>query len=358
MAFTPQELENIANAALDYYVKGSTFKQTIQEKPLLDAMIANQETFPGGKGDISIPVQGVFDTSSFKGYTHNDTVSYSNPANIKRAEYPWKEVHAGITVTYTELKIDGLSVADTTSGDRVTNHSERDVTVLTGLFKNKIEDMGEAWAKKFDEMLHLDGTQDAKQVPGIQLLIADNPTTGTLGGLDRATNAWWRNRSLVDNTAGGGADNRITPSASTQTLSRTLRQEVRQLRRYGRGRYVIIAGSKFLEALDLEIYEKGRLTDEGFTSNKATDIAMADISMRGVGRFVYDPTLDDMGFENRCYFIDTNAIKLKVMQGEDRRIHTPARPHDQYVLYRAMTWTGALTARQLNTSGVYEVNYT
>lgn len=43
-----------------------------------------------------------------------------------------------------------------------------------------------------------------------------------------------------------------------------------------------------------------------------------------------------------------------VMQGEDRRIHTPARPHDQYVLYRAMTWTGALCAKQLNGCGVYQ----
>lgn len=357
MAFSAGELDNISNAALDFYIKGSTFKQTIQEKPLLDAMIAKQETFPGGKGDISVPVQGAFDTSSFAGYTHNDTVGYTNPANMKRAEFPWKEVHAGMTVTYTELKIDGLSVVDTTSGDSVSNHSDRDVHVLTGLFQNKLEDMGESWVKKFDEMLHRDGTQDAKQVPGIRLLIADNPAIGTLGGLDRATNAWWRNRSLVDLTGSGGADGRIVPSASNQTLCRTLRKEVRQLRRYGRGQYLIIAGSKFLEALDLEIYEKGVLTQEGFSSNKSTDISMADVSMRGVGKFVYDPSLDDLGLDNRCYFIDTKAIKLKVMQGEDRRIHTPARPHDQYVLYRAMTWTGGLSAKQLNTSAVYEVNF-
>lgn len=355
MAFTSAELDNIANAALDFYVKGPTFKQTIQDKPLLNALIAKQETFPGGKGDISIPVQGEFDTSSFQGYTHNDTVGYTNPANIKRAEYPWKEVHAGITVTHTELKIDGLSVVDTTSGDRVSNHSERDVTVLTGLFQNKLEDMGESWARSFDEMLHLDGTQDAKQVPGIQLLIAEDPKVGTLGGLSRVTNTWWRNRSAVDLSGSGGTDNRITPSASSQTLSRFLRQEVRQLRRYGKGKYLVIAGSRFLEALDLEIYEKGKLTDAGFSSNKATDISMADVNMRGIGSFMYDPTLDDLGLESRCYFIDTSAIKLKVMQGEDRRIHTPARPHDQYVLYRAMTWTGALVARQLNTSAVYEV---
>jgi len=356
MAFSAAELDNIANAALDFYVKGPTFKQTIQDKPLLDGLIAKQETFPGGKANISVPVQGVFDTSSFAGYTHNDTVSYSNPANIKRAAYPWKEVHSGITVTHTELKIDGLSVVDTTSGDKVSNHSERDVTVLTGLFQNKLEDMGEAWAKKFDEMLHRDGTQDAKQVPGIDLLIAENPTVGTLGGLDRATNTWWRNRAIVSAGSGGAVGaTAITPSAASQTLCRTLRTEVRQLRRYGSGKYLIIAGSAFLEALDLEIYEKGRLTDEGFTSNKATDISMADVNMRGVGKFVYDPTLDDLGKSKFCYFIDTNAIKLKVMQGEDRRIHTPARPHDQYVLYRAMTWTGGLIAKQLNTSGVYEV---
>lgn len=356
MSFTNAELNNILNATLPEYVKGKTLKQTIQEKPLLSAMLDRQETFSGGSGTISIPLQFDFDQSSFAGYTHNDTVSYTNPANIKRAAFTWKEIHAGLTLTFTELKHDGISVSDSATGAKTSNHSDRDIHALTGLLENKMDDMGEAWSRSFDTMLHQDGTQDSKQVPGIRALITDNPSTGVLAGIDRAAFSGWRNRALCDARSSGGSDGRITASASLQTLSRTLRQEVRQLRRYGGTPNLLIAGSGFLEALDLEISEKGTYTQEGFMKSGSTDISMADFSMRGVGKFVYDPTLDDLGLENRCYFIDTKNVKLKVMQGEDRKIHNPARPHDQYVLYRAMTWTGALIARQLNGCGVYEVN--
>jgi hypothetical protein len=82
---------------------------------------------------------------------------------------------------------------------------------------------------------------------------------------------------------------------------------------------------------------------------------MADISMRGIGKFQYDPTLDDLGFAKRAFFIDPKHMYLMVMDGEDMKQHAPARPADQYVLYRGVTWTGGLVADQLNCHGVYEV---
>lgn len=356
MAFSNTEINNILNAALPFYLKGKAFAQTIQEKPLLNALINKQSTFSGGSGKISIPVQFDFDTSSFAGYSHNDTVGYTNPTNIKRAEFTWKEIHAGITVTHTELKIDGISVEDSEIGKRTSEHSGRDIHVLTGLLENKLADMGEAWSRKMDEMLHRDGTQDSKQVPGIAALIADNPTVGTLGGIDRSLVAAWRNRSLVNNTASGGSDARIVPSTSLQTLTKTLRSEVRQLRRYGGMPNLVVCGSRFIEALEAEIHEKGIYTESGF-SKTTNDIGMAEISMTGIGTFLYDPSLDDLGRSRFAYFIDSKNVMLKVMQGEDRKIHNPARPYDQYAIYRAMTWTGALCAKQLNGCGVYEVNF-
>lgn len=346
MAFTNAELANITASALDYYVKGPAFAQNIQEKPLLKALTSKQKTFPGGKGNISIPV--TFDyTTSIAGFTHNDTVSYANPANTKRASFPWKEIHAGISLTLTELKHDGLSVVDSSNGASTSKHSERDLTVLTGLLDEKLKDMTEGWARSFNEMLWLDGTQDAKVVPGITSLITDDPTTGTVGGIDRATNAKWRNRSAV------GA-NAIVWISGQQKVSEFLRKEVRQLTRFGGKPSLVLCGSGFLEYLDKEITSKGVYTQEGF-SKSDTDIGLAGITMRGIGTFVYDPTLDDLGFQNRAYFIDQSNINLMVMDGEDKKQHNPARPHDQYVLYRAMTWTGGLTGKQFTGCAVYEI---
>jgi hypothetical protein len=43
------------------------------------------------------------------------------------------------------------------------------------------------------------------------------------------------------------------------------------------------------------------------------------------------------------------------MDGEDGKQHNPARPENKYVVYRAVTWTMALTARQRNSAGVYSI---
>src|SRR6516225_10548610 len=203
MAFTAGEIASIANASLDFYFKkGSVFDQTIQNKPLLNHFEGSKKTFPGGKGNISLAVVGVYGDGSgndvVKGYTHNDTVGFFTPANIKRANYPWREHHIGLTLTHTELKIDGISVTDEmSSGTSTSNHSQRDMTVLVGLLQDKLFDLGEQYARGMNLLAYGDGTADPKAMAGLALLVADDPSVGTVGGIDRsnASFTWWRNRA-------------------------------------------------------------------------------------------------------------------------------------------------------------------
>ena len=46
MQITAQQLQNVANQALDFYMKDKIWSQTIQDKPLLAAMRSAQKTFP------------------------------------------------------------------------------------------------------------------------------------------------------------------------------------------------------------------------------------------------------------------------------------------------------------------------
>jgi hypothetical protein len=69
----------------------------------------------------------------------------------------------------------------------------------------------------------------------------------------------------------------------------------------------------------------------------------------------YEPQLDDLGYAKYGYVLDLNAIKWQPMQNEEMRTHNPERPPEKYVLYRAVTTTGGITANQLNTSGVYSI---
>lgn len=368
MAFTAGELQNIANASLDYFLnKGDTFKQSIQARPLVAGMERGAKTFSGGKGDISLGVLGNFGDGSgndqLKGYTHNDTVTFYTPANIQRAKYAWREMHIGLTLTHTELKHDGLSVADT-NGDSTTSHRGRDMHVLVGLMENKLFDFGERYARSLNELLWGDGVADPKAMAGIQSILTEDPSTGTVGGLDRsvAGNSWWRNRAR---TAAFGTAVGVTPALSAHgggavtsaaanggALIQVLQQEKRQLVRYGGNPTMFLAGSDFINAMEVEMRANGYYTQNGFRGPQ--DGAMGGLRFDGV-EIKYDPTLDDMGMAKRAYWFDPRHIYLMKMDGEWRRQHTPSRPHDQFVLYRSITCTGQMVAVQCNSGLVIDI---
>jgi hypothetical protein len=345
MAISYTAATDAADALLEFYVRGDAMSQTMQERPLLRVLTGAQETFPGGKQYISEPVQGVYmDTSAsgfFAGYEHADTLTFSEGGNLDRCQVPWYEVHAGLEISWTDLKRDGITI---TESDEPSMHSKRDQVILTSLFANRMQDFTESWARSMNKMLWQDGSQDSKQVPGLLYMIPDDPTSGTFENIAR-TYTWWRNRALV-------SGNKITASASAQTLTKTLRSERVQLMRYGGRPNAALCGSDFIDALRLEVHEKGQYTQTGF--KKSTDISMPYIELDGL-RFEYDPTLDDLGLAKRCYVFDTRRLKLRPMEGEENRIIKPTRPYDQLVFLRSMTWTGGLLQTQPNSSGVYEV---
>ena len=156
---------------------------------------------------------------------------------------------------------------------------------------------------------------------------------------------WWRHR--VNTT--------LVASGANQTLTRFLRNEMRQLKRYGGKPNVALCGNDFINALDIEITDKGLFTQEGWTKEKATDFGANKFKLMGLGTFEYDPTLDDLGYSKYCYIMDNRRIKLRPMQGEDNKLRMPERPYNYFVFLKSMTWTGGMTCTQLNANAVYAI---
>lgn len=348
---------DLANQLLTFYVKKGPLSQTTQDKPLLREFMKASETFPGGKDNISLPVQGAYmeDTNGFySGYSNDDSLSFLNGDDVLRIEYPWKEMAANFWITHTELKKDGITILD---GQKQREHkSVEAVRITTSVLKNRLTNFGESLARARQKMFWRDGTQDAKVIPGLLSILTDTPNVGTTGGLNRATYTWWRHRArlgaLAETTNTGPA---ITHSKTEQTLTKTLRAEARQLFRFGGKPTLLLAGSDFIEALEDEVHEKGIYTQEGFKNEGKTDIGMAKIHMRGLGTFEYDPSLDDLGLSKRCYVIDPRHLMVKTMEGEWNKLLTPERPYNYLVFLKTVTDTGALICDQLNCHGVYEV---
>lgn len=346
MPFTSQELENIANAAIDFHFqRGTITSQTIQDKPLLKDMMGRMKTFPGGKGNITVRVKGDY-TTAIQGFENDDTVTYGDPANIKTAIYPWKLIHAGIQFTHHELLNDGISVTDSETGSGTSNHTDREKTALANLLQDKLEDMQEGIDRGFNNMFWKDGSQDSKQVPGLQSIILDDPTSATVvAGLDQSQLTWWRNRASLGLTAS---------TASDLNVINTLQAEFRQLRRYGGKISKIYAGSDAITWIEKELRSKGNFTLDGWAKGGKIDASIADLTFKGVD-IMYDPTLDDLGRAKYFYCLDTRFIYPMVIEGENMKTHTPARPENKYVYYRAKTWAGGLVCKRRNVHGVYSI---
>lgn len=356
---TQAQLDFIATSALDFYLnKGTAFQQTLQARPLVGKMEGKAKNFTGGNRDITVFVQGKFGADgvndSLVGYEFDDAVAFYNPANLDTLSFKWREHHIGINVTHTELKMDGITVSSEMGG--TSSLSGREKHALINMWENKLFDFGERYARSLNALLWGDGTGDAKALHGLRHFLTANPALGTVGGKDRAlaANAYLRHRACTAAAhAAGSGKNAVTSSAANGgALIEVLQAEKRQLTRYGGNPNVFLAGSDFIAAYERELKANGNYSMNGWKGPQ--DGAIGPVLFDGTP-LQYDPTLDDLGLEKRGYWYDDRHIHLMKMPGEWRKVHNPARPVNKFVLYRSITSTGQMVARQLNSALVIDI---
>lgn len=119
-------------------------------------------------------------------YAENDTFMYYSgyellnvsPSDVlTAAEYNWKQAAVVVTI----------------SGEQQRKNSGRERMIR--LLSSRIRNAEKTMINNTSIGIYSDGTGSAgKQFGGLQLLVADSPATGTVGGIDRANYAFWRNQ--------------------------------------------------------------------------------------------------------------------------------------------------------------------
>lgn len=348
-SFTVDQLAIIAATTIDFHKRGGLLAQQIDDKPTLKIFRAKEKTFPGGKENITIGVKG-FIPAGVDGYENDDTVTYVNNTSGLRASYPYKELHEGMTVPFSELKRNGITIVDTAMGLRGKAAPQADKVQLANLLTEKQQEMAERWASGWNNMLWDDGTAKPKGFAGIPFYISDTPAVGTVGGISRVSNTWWRNIAQLGIAA-------TTANAADQILVKQLTKTTRQLYRYGGKPDVYAAGSDFLDQLENEARARGNYTQDGWSKGGGSGNIKLDIdgfAFKGKV-FFYEPRLDLLGKAKYCYMIDSTKLRLMGMEGEVDRVHTPARPPEKYAGYQALTYTGGTVCDQLNAHAVLSI---
>ncbi|AKR54330.1 phage structural protein [Devosia sp. H5989] len=360
MAFTADEIANIANSSLETFLdKGKVWAQNIQDKPMLAAFQVSAGSFTGGKEVVSLGVKSGQGGGQLQGFDGDDQVSYYNPTGTKRVKFPWKEHHIGTRTTLTELKTDGINVVENGASQTTEPMSDREAQALANNMDEKNEALMEDYNASLDSLIHLDGSADSKALAGIGAFILDVPNVGQTGGLPRAVYPWWTNRAATAAFGGAGGQGAITVNpANGGALIEFMDKEWRQLGRYAGGisGVKLFAGSDFIDGYKKELRSNGFYSQDMSKDDGTPDGSMKDPKHAGK-QIVYDPTLDDMGLSKRLYAIDMSrkGIRLLYMEGNRMKRHNPARPYDRYVIYQGITTTAVMVARRLRSSGVYDI---
>lgn len=257
-------------------------------------------------------------------YTGFDTIAYTGPELFSAAEFA--------------LKLCAVPVA--ISGEEMLKNSGQ--SRMIDLFEKRISNAEKTMANKISEALYSDGTGNSgKEIGGLKLLVADDPTSGTVGGINRATsgNEFWRNKSKV-----------ISASANALTSSTIL----------GAMNEVYLKCSRGVDKPDLivtddylyDLYEQALQPQQRFNDPKLAEAGFQNLKYKGAD-VIFDGGQGGNCPTKHMYFINTNYLYLrphkernfKVIGGERMAINSDA-------IYKIIGWAGNLTMSNASLQGV------
>lgn len=124
------------------------------------------------------------ENSTFKYYSGYETLDI-NPSDVfSGAEYNWKQ--AAVVVSASGLEVD------------VQNSGKEQII---NLLDKRISNAMKTMANNISSGVYSDGTgASGKEITGLTAQVATVPTSGTIGGINRANYTFWRNQTLQDST--------------------------------------------------------------------------------------------------------------------------------------------------------------
>lgn len=189
--------------------------------------------------------------------------------------------------------------------------------------------------------VYSDGTgSGGKEITGLSLQVPDDPTTGTVGGIDRATFSFWRSQKFAAVADGGGATTKDNIQEYFNSLWAKL---VRGMDRPD----LIIVDNEYWKLYMASLQAQQRFTNTtdaelGFVTVKYMD---ADVVLDGgIGGF--------MGTKE-AYFLNTKYIKYRPHSARDM---VPLSPNSRYSVnqdaeVQILAWAGNMTSCGLQFQG-------
>ena len=252
-------------------------------------------------------------------YSGYDTITYQQKQLFTAAEYALKLCAVPVAISGEELLM---------------NSGEEQVM---DLFEKRVNNAEKTLIKKMSAAVYGDGTgSSGKEIGGLALLVADDPTTGTVGAINRAEvgNEFWRNQV---------SSAEITKDNILQKMNELYLKCSR-----GSDKPDLIVGDDRLYSL----YDSTLMDLQRFCDSKVADSGFLSLKFKGAD-VIYDGGQGGNCPTNHMYFLNTDYIYLRTHRDRDMKVIGGDRTAvNQDALYRIIGWAGNMTMSNAALQGV------
>lgn len=246
--------------------------------------------------------------------------------NIAAYSY-YDELPVNQTSELTKLRYGFARVAGTVIISNQEEDENRGQSEVVKIAKAKIEALKVSIAERFGGE-YFYGIGAGKNPNGLGLLIPDDPTTGTVGGIDRATNEYWRTLSYQFN-------NTLDKTNISQAFRAVFLDMKAGKEEKPDG---IIAGRNIYEMYADFLESKSSLAAATFGTLTSTADFGFEALKYGHVPVMYDPNCPD----DKAYFINTRYLKLHVLRHVNMKVSKLSAPWIMDASGTRITWQGQL----------------
>ena len=303
-------LENRMGELADNVTKNNALLKRLNER-------GNRRPVSGGTKIVEEIAYAEADNVWYSGY---DAINFTNPQVFTAAEYAWKLLAAPVGI----------------SGEELLQNSGKERVI--DLMEAKIDNAEITLRNAMSKALYSDGTgSSGKEIGGLKLLVADDPTSGTVGGINRADYAFWRNYAKVE-----------TNALTTSTIYGAMNDAYLACSRGTDKPDLIIADDKMYT-----LYEQSLVPQQRFTDAKLADAGFQNIKFKGAD-VIYDGGIGGYCPNKHMYFLNTKYLKLRPHKDRDFKLIGDRNrvAINQDAIYAIIGWAGNLTMNNAQLQGV------
>lgn len=267
-------LSNYTSEIADAVAKSTWILQILKEK-------GNWQEADGGV-DIVENLEYA-ENASFMYYSGNEVLNLAVNEVFDVARFSWKQ--AAVTVTMSGL-------------EEVQNSGKY---AIFNLAKKKIKNARTTMENNIAAGIYSDGTgTGGRQITGLQAMVPDDPTTGTYGGINRATWTFWRSSRYRGVTDGGAA----VSAANIRSYMKNLYNPLVRMKEFPS---MIVADNNFYGFYEDSLEGLMRMVDE----TKSADGGLPVLRYKA-SRVYCDGGMDGACPANHMYMLNPDYIYFKV----------------------------------------------